>query len=253
MDSVRGFAKLYPTPERAGAAAQNHNWLAGHEPLLRVPTLFAQDGSRLQFEYVDGRYPDLGDLPALADHLGALHAGLHRRELHAARLDTPFIAATGLVIPDFPSSRRAAVADRLARGLVPRPGLSPADADRLLTSRHPVAIYKDTNIRNILITDTGPVHVDFDDLTLAPNGYDLAKLLISAAMTHGPAAIQRIPETTERYDRALLAGGLPSCGLRQIAAWCDIHHIFTARYLGQHGYKHPWHHLDETVLSFSDG
>lgn len=240
---MRGFTKLYSTPERAEAAAQHHNWLAGHEPLLRVPSLLAIDGRRLQFAHIDGRHPGPGDLPALAEHLGVLHAGLHRRELHSARLDTPFTTATGLVIPDFPSSRRAAVADRLARGLVPEPGFSPADADRILTSHHPAAVYKDTNIRNILITDTGPVHVDFDDLTLAPVGYDLAKLFLSAAMTHGPAAIQRVPEATERYDRALTVASLPACGDQQIAGWLEIHHILTAHYVGRHGYKHLWNHL----------
>jgi hypothetical protein len=39
---------------------------------------------------------------------------------------------------------------------------------------------------NILITSIGrPVTVDIDDLTLAPFGYDLVKLVVTLAMTHG--------------------------------------------------------------------
>ncbi len=49
----------------------------------------------------------------------------------------------------------------------------------------PAAFYKDANPRNFLITPAGPVTVDFDDLTLAPFGYDLAKLVVTLAMTYG--------------------------------------------------------------------
>ena len=40
-------------------------------------------------------------------------------------------------------------------------------------------------MRNVLVTPSGPALVDFDDLTLAPFGYDLAKLVVSTAMTFG--------------------------------------------------------------------
>lgn len=242
---MEGFTKPYRTPELAQSAARHHAWLASCQPLLRVPALLDAAGSRLQFERIDGRHPGPDELPAVADHLGALHAGLHRRELHAARLDTPFTTATGLVVADFLDRRRAAVADKLTRGLVPKPGLSAEAADELLTSTadQPAAIYKDTNIRNILITDAGPVHVDFDDLTLAPFGYDLAKLLLSAAMTHGTAALQHLPVATDRYNHALASAGISPCGPQQIAAWLEIHHVLTAPYLHRHGYKHAWNHL----------
>ena len=42
------------------------------------------------------------------------------------------------------------------------------------------------------MTATGPAIVDFDDLTLAPFGYDLAKLVVSTAMTHGPLPAEAI-------------------------------------------------------------
>jgi len=239
---VRRFTKVYPTPEGAAAAAEHHAWLAEYRPLLRVPDVLDVNGVQLQLEHVDGRHPAPGDLPDLADHLGTLHAGLHRQELHAAQLNVPFTTATGLVISDFLSSRRAAIADRLARSLVPEPALTPAAADQLLTStaEQPAAIYKDTNIRNILITGAGPVHVDFDDLTLAPVGYDLAKLLLSAAMTHGAPAIQRFPEAIRGYNHALSSGGLPPCRPEQLTGWLGIHHILTAAYLHRNGYKYSW-------------
>ena len=53
-----------------------------------------------------------------------------------------------------------------------------ARAQRLIVAADgPAAFYKDANPRNFLITPAGhPVTIDFDDLTLAPFGYDLAKL-----------------------------------------------------------------------------
>lgn len=80
---MHDFTKPYPTPELAQSAARHHAWLASYQSPLRVPALLATDGSQLQFDRIDGRHPGPDELPAVADHLGALHAGLHRRELHA--------------------------------------------------------------------------------------------------------------------------------------------------------------------------
>jgi hypothetical protein len=42
--------------------------------------------------------------------------------------------------------------------------------------------------------DGTPVTIDFDDLTLVPFCYDLAKLIVTLAMTHGPIPCATITE-----------------------------------------------------------
>ncbi|WP_246835242.1 phosphotransferase [Micromonospora sp. MH33] len=58
----------------------------------------------------------------------------------------------------------------------------------------PTAFYKDPNIRNYLVDGEDIAVVDFDDLTLAAFGYDLAGLLVTASMTYG-----RLDEQTFAY------------------------------------------------------
>ncbi|WP_420094795.1 phosphotransferase [Nocardia asteroides] len=50
-------------------------------------------------------------------------------------------------------------------------------------ARHPVALYKDSDIRNFILADDQVAILDFDDLTLAPFGYDLAELIVNGRMS----------------------------------------------------------------------
>jgi hypothetical protein len=92
-----------------------------------------------------------------------------------------------------------------------------------------------------LVTPAGPVSVDFDDLTLAPFGYDLAKLVVTLAMTHGPLPGHQITAAVDAYSTACRQH--PGTGIltwRQLMDFAEIHHILTARYLGRAGYRHSW-------------
>ncbi|WP_158226961.1 phosphotransferase [Amycolatopsis vastitatis] len=131
------------------------------------------------FEHLGDRHLGPADLDAAAGALGRIHAAAHTQALHGASLDQPY-AAPGLVITDFITPRAAALQH------LPLP-----------IAELPVAFYKDANIRNFLRTDDGIAVVDFDDLTLAPFGYDLAKLIISTAMTFGRLTIEQIDQARQ--------------------------------------------------------
>ncbi|MET7327980.1 phosphotransferase [Nonomuraea sp. NPDC005650] len=104
----------------------------------------------------------------------------------------------------------------------------------------PVAFYKDTNLRNVLITADGPVMVDLDDLTLAPFGYDLAKLLVTLAMTYGPLPPATFTTSLACYNQPLIDAGLPPVPIGRFLGHAELHHLLTLPYLGKSGYRHPW-------------
>lgn len=228
-------------------AERNYRWLAGLGGPVHLPRLLTTTGQQLGFEHVTGRHAEPGDLTALASHLGGLHAAAHAAGLHHAQMDVPFRTASGHQIPGFLARRLAAVTRELGSGAVPDPAFSVSQAERLLRGAcaGPAAFYKDANPRNFLITPNGPVTVDFDDLTLAPFGYDLAKLVVTLAMTHGALPARQITGAMGAYNAA--AGrhrpGPGTLTWAELMAWAEIHHILTSGYLGRSGYRHSWHNL----------
>ncbi len=235
------FVKVYSTPTRAAAARAHRDWLAALNSGVRLPALRAATPLQLEFEHLGHRAPGPEDLVELARVLGLVHAAAHLGPLRTARLDTAYCTTTpvatsatrsedtadtaDLVIADFPSSRRA----WLARLPVEWEGL-------------PAAVYKDANIRNFVLTDSGAAMVDFDDLTLAPMGYDLAKLVVSAAMIHGRIAPETIAAALDAYNAETGADPCPEARLRRYA---EFHHVCTVRYLhpryhSRNGYRHAW-------------
>jgi aminoglycoside/choline kinase family phosphotransferase len=99
----------------------------------------------------------------------------------------------------------------------------------------PAALYKDANIRNFILTQHGVAMVDFDDLTLAPFGYDLAKLIVTTAMTHGRSGA--VDAALAAYNARVDTNACPP---HRLHAYAEFHHTLTARYLGHNGYRHPW-------------
>ena len=235
--------KRYPDPR----AQANYSWLAGLEPTARLPRLLpAPDGEHLMFEHVNGRHARPEDLPLLAASLGDMHGDAHARELHQARLPQRYPTRAGHTLPGFPDGRVDAVARELRSGRVPDAWLTVHQAQELIMDADgPAAFYKDANPRNFLITPAGPVTVDFDDLTLAPFGYDLAKLVVTLAMTHGALPARQITGAMDAYNAA--AGrhrpGPGTLTWAELMAWAEIHHILTSGYLGRSGYWHSWHNL----------
>lgn len=219
------FVKRYPAPHQAAMARAHRDWLAGLDCGVRVPVLRSAESHQLVFEHLGHQQPGPGDLDVLAQALSRLHAAAYTRQLHVARLDEPFGASDGLVIRDFVTSRR----EVLNRMPIPLAGL-------------PVAFYKDANIRNFLLTDGNVAIIDFDDLTLAPFGYDLAKLIVSTAMTYGRLDPHEIEAALAAYNThsAAAGGDTTTCSGQRLRVYAEFHHLLTARYLHRNGYRHAW-------------
>ncbi|GAA3120179.1 hypothetical protein GCM10010466_08790 [Planomonospora alba] len=235
------FSKPYGSPGAALRAAAHHAWLAEHTP-LRQPELLAVHPERLDFEHIDGRHAGVEDLPTVAAVLGEAHASAWCGDLCRASLNAPHPLPWGHTLPGFAVLRRA-VLDRHHRdGLITDEELEAA-VDLLRTDPdEPTTFYKDSNPRNILITPAGPTIVDTDDLTLAPFGYDLAKLVVTLAMTHGPIPPAAVTAALTAYNEGVAsrtdapAEVTPSRLLDH--AW--LHHLLTRPYLGRGGYRYPW-------------
>lgn len=227
------FIKPYPDEASTAATHAHYRWLAASAPVgVELPALLHVRPQTLVFEHLEGATPVTKDLADVAAALGRLHHAT-AAGLADARLDRPHDAA-GLTITDFVASRRAALhtAGR-ARGV------AAARLDYVLdyATGLPPAIYKDANLRNFLLTERGVAVVDFDDLTLAPFGYDLAKLVISTAMTHGPIPAAGIAEALQRYNAHTAPN---SCTLDDLACWAELTWLLNTPYTGRNGYTQPW-------------
>lgn len=238
------FSKHYTDPHRARAAAAHHTWL--DRLGAPTPSLLAINGTQIDLEYIHGRHAAPDDIPTIAALLGRIHGTAHRTTLRAAAMNDAVQLGAGQTIEGFAAVRTAAIRRRLAAG-VPGPRLNPDEAEAVLNGveGQPPVFYKDTNIRNVLISATGPVFIDFDDLTLAPFGYDLAKLLLTTAMTYGRLPAGLIRRSLAAYNRGVhqQPKSPPACVLPDLIMWIEVHHILTSPYLGRHGYQHSWHTL----------
>ncbi|MCX5317805.1 hypothetical protein [Streptomyces sp. NBC_00154] len=111
------------------------------------------------------------------------------------------------------------------------------------TAEGPTAFYKDSNPRNFIITEAGDVYtVDTDDLTLAPMGYDPAKLIATLVLTYGPlpapaidSALRAYNEAAERHDPQL-----GTTDRERLDDFLALHAVLTAPYAGRNGYRHSW-------------
>ncbi|MEV0688368.1 phosphotransferase [Nocardia sp. NPDC050378] len=219
--STTAYVKNYASPLPAETAHAHQDWLLHLDAPVRVPQVRDLTGTRMTLEHLEGRHPRPGDLPMVAAALGGLHTVANLRYLHAGRLDQPFEATPMLTIADFTSSRASVLPQDL-------------EIDGL-----PCALYKDSNIRNFILTDDHVGIIDFDDLTLAPFGYDLAKLVVTA-MTHGHLPRTLIENALDRYNSETTRIPNAHCDLGRLQLYADIHHHLTSRYLGRHGYAHQW-------------
>jgi Ser/Thr protein kinase RdoA (MazF antagonist) len=239
------YVKRYPDPRARQRAVANYGWLADLEPEVRLPQLLpAPDGEHLMFEHVNGRHARPEDLLLLAACLGGMHGSAYARELHQARLPQGHCTRAEHMLPSFPDRRIDAIVRELRSGRVPDARLTVHEAQELiLNADGPAAFYKDANPRNFLITPEGaPVTIDFDDLTLAPFGYDLAKLIVTLAMTHGPIPAASIGAALTSYNAAAArhCQALPSVTREELMNWAEIHHILTSRYATDGRYPFRW-------------
>jgi phosphotransferase family enzyme len=246
------FVKEYGNKEGCARAAANCQWLRQLSSPMRIPDLLVASETQLIFTFSPGAAARPSDLMAIAEHLGDVHGAIYRSELHRAHLGQAFIAAGGQVISGFLDRRLQAIEHRLSLGAVPSPAFSFADARNHLGDAlsGPAAIYKDSNPRNFLVVaGQVPVTVDFDDVTLAPFGYDLAKLVVGMAMTYGQPSARLVGRSLALYNRAARQhhDALGQVTPEQLLTWAEIHHILTSPYLGSHGYVHSWHEMRPTA------
>jgi Ser/Thr protein kinase RdoA (MazF antagonist) len=238
------FVKRYDSAPARNRAEANYRWLTRLQGPAHLPELRYSGERELRFQHIEGRHALPADLTMLAAHLGNVHGSVHQAELRKAELPNPYRAAGGQLLPSFPAGRLAAVERELSAGHVPGARLTMSQARRLITSADgPAAFYKDANPRNFLITPDGtPVTIDFDDLTLAPFGYDLAKLIVTLAMTHGPIPSAAIAEALSTYNSASAGHWPPLVPVTwgELTGWAEIHHILTARYAGDGRYPYQW-------------
>jgi len=239
------YLKRYPDQGARERALSNYGWLASLGPVAILPRLFrARHGALLSFEHVKGRHALPEDLPVLAAHLGGMHGAAHARDLHQASLPEPHHTRTGYMLPGFADGRLDAVTRELQAGQVADARLTVHEARELIMGTDgPAAFYKDANPRNFLITPAGDaVTVDFDDLTLAPFGYDLAKLIVTLAMTHGPLPAPDIAAALSTYNTAIdrQCAALPGVKWEELLSWAEVHHILTSRYAADGRYPYRW-------------
>ncbi|PKV84235.1 phosphotransferase [Streptomyces sp. TLI_146] len=233
------FIKTYRTPAAAQQAQAHQTWLA--QLGMPVAPVLARHGRHLVLARVNGSHLVSEQLPEAALLLGRAHTAAHQRFLTSARL------GEGCTVPDvgplepFTAPRIRRVRALLATGNVPGAVFTASEGGHLVASAadEPAAFYKDANPRNFLHTPTGIIAVDFDDLTLAPFGYDLAKLIVTTAMTYGPLPAPLTRRTINAYNRHV-PYPVPPDRLNQ---WMEIHHILTSPYLGRNGYTRSWHTL----------
>ncbi len=238
------FTKHYTDSARVAAAVRHHWWLTEHARPLQLPPLGVIGPKSLTCQRVEGRPARPEDLPCLAQLLGDAHGTAWTSDLQAAELHAPHRFSDGTEFADYLGPRSTALRKRLEQGYLPnKVALHAMLALLEKTAEGPAVFYKDSNLRNFLITETGSVFtIDTDDLTLAPAGYDLAKLIATLLLTYGPlphpavdSALAIYNEAAGRHDSGL--GGTDRDRLEDFLA---LHAVLTAPYLGRHGYSYGW-------------
>ncbi|KPI15677.1 aminoglycoside phosphotransferase [Actinobacteria bacterium OK074] len=243
----RTFTKAYTTEALRAKAERNHAWLDRHALPMKLPRITASGPRELTFAWAEGRHAIPGDLERLAAHLGSCHAAAWCSTLHKAKLTARYEpdGQDDPVLPAFIGPRAAALCQRFRTGHIA--GTQSLDAALTLlhrTAYRPAAFYKDSNPRNFVVPTRGPlITVDTDDLTLAPFGYDLAKLIVTLSMTYGPLPNEDVEGALAAYNAAAAQLHHPHLGsttLTQLMEYAELHGILTAPYIGRGGYRWPW-------------
>jgi Ser/Thr protein kinase RdoA (MazF antagonist) len=233
------FVKRYDSPAAAARAMRHHRWLAASAPPMRQPRICGMAATSTTFEHVTGRHARAGDLRALAGLLGDAHGAAWDASLRHADLRTPHPVPGGR-IEDYLTCRRAALRRRLEQGFLPgTAALRAALALLEETATGPAAFYKDSNPRNFLITTSQTIFViDTDDLTLAPFGYDLAKLIVTLQMTYGSLRPAAVTAALDTYNQGTARHGQHyATTLAHIDSFAALHQVLNAPYAGRHGYR----------------
>ncbi|WP_330457444.1 phosphotransferase [Streptomyces sp. NBC_00820] len=236
------FTKHYATWERATRAVRHYRWINEHAKPLRQPALHAVGSDSLTFERIEGRSVRPEDLPRMAELLGHAHGAAWASDLQSASLGTPHRFQDGTTFDDYLSPREIALRRRHEQGYLPNKAALYAMLSLLkATAQGPCAFYKDSNPRNFIVTSTQDiVAVDTDDLSLAPMGYDLAKLIAALHLTYGPLTDQAVNAALHAYNAAARSHGarLGTTDRGQLDSFLGLHAVLTAPYVGRNGYHY---------------
>ncbi|MDJ0465772.1 phosphotransferase [Streptomyces sp. H27-C3] len=234
------FTKHYATPERAAGAVRHYRWITEHAKPLRQPALHTIGPDSLTFERVEGRCVRPEDLPRMAELLGRAHGAAWASDLQSASLGIPHRFPDGTTFDDYVGPREIALRRRHEQGYLPDKVALYAMLGLLdETAQGPLAFYKDSNPRNFIITSTGDiVTVDTDDLSLAPMGYDLAKLIATLHLTYGPLTDQTVNAALLAYNAAARRhdARLGTTDRGRLDSFLGLHAVLTAPYVGRNGY-----------------
>ncbi|MET7737372.1 phosphotransferase [Streptomyces sp. NPDC005402] len=237
------FTKHYETLERAAGAVRHYRWIKEHAKPLRQPALHEIGPASLAFERVEGRSVRPDDLPRMAELLGRAHGAAWHSALQSASLGTPHHFNDGTPFDDYLGPREIALRRRHEQGYLPNKTALYAMLGLLKgTAQGPLAFYKDSNPRNFIITAPGDiVTVDTDDLSLAPMGYDLAKLIATLHLTYGPLTDQAVNAALCAYNTAAGCYGsrLDATNRERLDDFLALHAVLTAPYVGRNGYHWP--------------
>ncbi|MFG2676419.1 phosphotransferase [Streptomyces sp. NPDC048445] len=240
--TVPPFTKRYATPERAAGAVRHYRWIKENAKPLRQPALYTVGPDSLTFERIEGRCVRPEDLPRMAELLGHAHGAAWASDLQSASLGTPHLFPDGTKFDDYLGPREIALRRRHQQGHLPNKAALHAMLGLLeATAQGPWAFYKDSNPRNFIITSTQDiVTVDTDDLSLAPMGYDLAKLVATLHLTYGPLTDQAITTALLAYNAAARRhdARLGTTDRGQLDSFLGLHVVLTAPYVGRNGYRY---------------
>jgi Ser/Thr protein kinase RdoA (MazF antagonist) len=174
-----------------------------------------------------------------AEHIDAtslLNATAVLAEFHAAAIERTSGGMPKGSLLDFESPRRKPLLEAFGSRNTNSP-IRIDDLDRVfeLAASGPSCVYKDANFRNMLNSKGRIYFVDFDDLTKAPIGYDLAKLWMTLKMSDPLLPNQTLLSCLATYNHRLSV----KTNLEELSVWLELNWLLTQRYVGTN-YLNRW-------------
>jgi aminoglycoside phosphotransferase (APT) family kinase protein len=227
------YVKRYDSLRALREAARNYSVFARLSP-EHIPRLIKVDHAQcaMVMEYIHGG--------PVRSPRNLLDATILLGQLHSRWLRCPY---TIWEKASFAAPRRNKVQSALWQESPDRTNpLLDMDLDELwlAAERSSCCLYKDFNTTNVIINATSLTLIDFDVLTIAPIGYDLAKLMLSFAISgygFGPGLLET---ARRRYIAELPQWCRATVTPNSLLIWIEVHWLLTSPYVGKNGYTCRW-------------
>lgn len=231
------WCKRFHSVAAATRAVVSQRWMFEESSL--PPRIQAVEDRTVRYEPLRGRNLLPDELPKVAALLGQTDARLSRGKLRG-RIAGECISTDAVRIDGFADPFRVnALKKTRAQGSL----LSRSAAIGAVTRgcSFPAALYKDSNVRNFVVVGSRVRVVDFDVVTLAPPGYDLAKLVLSGALTWGVLDFHPLDLLSEYVEAACdELGAERRVDPDWFHVWLELHWMLTARYVAPTRYGFSW-------------